>query len=37
MFKLMEGFQTHHEKSVKKNFKSKDGKVAKTATKMQKS
>ncbi len=29
IFKLMEGFQTHHRKCVEKNFKYRSGKVAK--------
>lgn len=29
IFKLMEGFQTHHKKNMEKNFKSEDGKMAK--------
>jgi hypothetical protein len=29
VFKLMDGFQTHHKKIMERNFKSKDGKLAK--------
>jgi hypothetical protein len=29
VFKLMEGFQTHHRKTIEKNFKFKDDRIAK--------
>ncbi len=29
VFKLMEGFQTHHKKTKEKNFKPEDGRIAK--------
>jgi hypothetical protein len=31
VFKLMEGFHTHHRRNTEKNFKSKDGRIAKSS------